>query len=92
MELIELTLSEINKDRLIIGLVLLFMTVAINLSINIRKERRDIGRWQLGNVKDFLFDKYLTDEVKNNRQTITENQHLNNPKSKEKYEITIIIQ
>jgi hypothetical protein len=36
----------------------------INQSIGRRKERRDVDRWQLANVKDVFFEKHLTDEIK----------------------------
>lgn len=86
----------IDESKLItylIGAFIMFVLgLIVNQTINHRKERRDVGRWQFGNVKDFFFEKYLTDEIRSNRKSITDNQHLDNPESKDKYELTISIQ
>ncbi len=86
----------IDESKLIttlVGALIMFVLgLIVNQSIRNRKEKRDVGRWQLGNVKDFFFEKYLTDEIRANRNAITNSENFDDPESKDKYELAISIQ
>lgn len=86
-------IDESNLTTSLVGAMIMFVLgLVVNQSIRNKKEKRDIERWQLGNIKDFFFEKYLAKEIKANRNAIKATESIDDVTSKDKYELALCIQ